>query len=450
MPEQIMIDRPAAIAARPVTVPGLPAELLAGLPTPAYVYDLAEVRANAAALRDALPASATLYYSLKANPHPAVLRTLLAVGLRAEVCSPGEVAAAADAGFPPGQMLLNGPGKRDRDIDDALHRGVRHFSVDSALGLDQLGRRAEQAGVDVSCLLRVNDEQPTPGQGLAMTGVASQFGADTRWILANPARFVRSGRARVTGLHLYMGTNLTLVPDLVGQFSRSLSTSRQVAEALTRAGARLQVLDLGGGFGAPYARAGGRVPLTGLRGELDRLIAETAMSWPGGPPAVAFESGRYLTATAGTLVTRVLDVKISRGQRVVILDSGINHLGGMSGLRRLRPVAPELLTAGPADADEDGTEPAMVCGPLCTPLDSWARDAELPALTAGDLVAVPNVGAYGLYASLVAFLGHPLPAEVVVDSADAEDPLREVTRLELVRHILAAGPDGLTDEDHTA
>jgi diaminopimelate decarboxylase len=431
MPEQPAPGGPA------IAVAGLPPALLTGVPTPAYVYDLAEVRASAAALRQALPSGAALYYSLKANPHPAVLSTLLAAGLRAEVCSPGEVAAAAEAGFPPGEMLLNGPGKRDRDIDDALHSGIRHFSVDSPFGLDQLGRRAARAAVDVSVLLRVNDEQPAPGQGLAMTGVASQFGADAGWILADPARFTGAGRARVTGLHLYMGTNMTSVPDLVSQFAQSLRTARRVAQALTRAGAQVTVLDLGGGFGAPYARAGGRIPLDGLRGELDRLIADAMADWPGEPPAMSFESGRYLTATAGTLLTRVLDVKASRGHRVVVLDSGINHLGGMPGLRRLRPLAPELLAVGPSaatpEADRGGTGPAMVCGPLCTPLDSWSRDAQLPPLAPGDLVAVPNVGAYGLYASLVAFLGHPLPAEVVVDRADTEHPLREATRLELVR-----------------
>ena len=55
---------------------------------------------------------------------------------------------------------------------------------------------------------------------------------------------------------------------------------------------------------------------------------------------------------------------------------------------------------------------ADIVGPLCTPLDSLARGLKIPAVQPGDLVGIPNVGAYGLTASLHAFLSHPPPVEV--------------------------------------
>jgi len=132
---------------------------------------------------------------------------------------------------------------------------------------------------------------------------------------------------------------------------------------------------------------------------------------------VACESGRFLTATCGTLLTRVLDAKASRDTHVLVLESGINHLGGMSGLRRLPSVVPTLSTVDTLDTvgTEGMVEPTIIAGPLCTPLDTWARGVAAPAARPGDLLAVPNVGAYGLSASLLAFLGHPAPVEVVVD-----------------------------------
>ncbi|PHX44526.1 hypothetical protein AO263_18585 [Pseudomonas sp. NZIPFR-PS5] len=107
------------------------------------------------------------------------------------------------------------------------------------------------------------------------------------------------------------------------------------------------------------------------------------------------------------------------------MDSGINHLGGMSGLRRLPPLNPYLVTK----QQEGPTTPFIVTGPLCTPLDSWSRNAPLPALRTGDALTVPNVGAYGLYASLIAFLGHPTPIEVVVDGGR----VAHISQLELIR-----------------
>jgi len=129
------------------------------------------------------------------------------------------------------------------------------------------------------------------------------------------------------------------------------------------------------------------------------------------------------------LLTRVLDSKQSQGRPVVVLESGINHLGGMSGLRRVPPITPDLVTGA-------GGEPvpgAIVAGPLCTPLDNWSRVASLPPLSPGDLVLVPNVGAYGLSASLVGFLGHPLPDEVIV----VKGQVRQLSRIELTRRIVS-------------
>ncbi|MFC7309289.1 type III PLP-dependent enzyme [Streptomyces monticola] len=456
----------------PAVPPALPVapEVLSSVPTPAYVYDVAEVRRNHAALSDALPAGAGLYYSLKANAHPAVLKVLRERGALPEVCSTGELDAALGAGWPAADVLYSGPGKRDEEIDDALRRGVRLFSVDSAYAIEQLDRRAGGLGATARCLLRINDDQPVPGQGLAMTGVASQFGADTRWVLDEPERFASRAHAEVMGLHLYMGTNLGDVDALVGQFARSLRTARTLAAALAGHGVRIRVLDLGGGFGAPFATAGERIDLSGLRPKLTALLDEelvalareltpAAASPSGRPgddvPQVVFESGRYLVGTAGVLLSAVLDVKRSHGKDVVVLESGINHLGGMSGLRRLPALNPHLVAgSGPDGSGPDGSGPdasdrqvelnALVAGPLCTPLDTWARSARLPALRPGDLVAVPNVGAYGLSASLVAFLGHPLPAEAVIDG-DRPGAAPDVTRLAFERrpagHLPAPAPE---------
>ncbi|MEU6556313.1 type III PLP-dependent enzyme [Streptomyces sp. NPDC046915] len=421
-------------------VPPVPPEVLSRVPTPAYVYDLAEVRRNHDALRDALPPGSGLYYSLKANAHPSLLAVLRERGAHPEVCSTGELEAALGAGWPAGDVLYTGPGKRDEEIGHALRHGVRTFSVDSPYAIEQLDRLAGRAGVTARCLLRVNDDQPVPGQGLAMTGVASQFGADTGWVLGEPERFAGRPHAEVVGLHLYMGTNLGEVDALVGQFARSLRTARTLTAALAEHGVHISVLDLGGGFGAPFAAEGARLDLSGLRPRLTALLDDELPGRHDGGPRVVFESGRYLVGTAGVLLTAVLDVKRSHGKDVVVLESGINHLGGMSGLRRLPALNPRLVPGDPRGEGGRDREPAidaLVTGPLCTPLDTWARAARLPALRPGDLLAVPNVGAYGLSASLVAFLGHPLPAEAVIDS-DRPGAVPDITRIHLTRTTVPA------------
>jgi diaminopimelate decarboxylase len=112
------------------------------------------------------------------------------------------------------------------------------------------------------------------------------------------------------------------------------------------------------------------------------------------------------------LIATVLDDKMgSGGRRYVVLDAGINALGGMAGLGRVLTSAVSILHIGYTPQGDSSA--ADVVGPLCTPLDLLARDVQLPELPLDSLVAVPNVGAYGLTASLVAFLSQPVPAEVV-------------------------------------
>ncbi|HYU84135.1 MAG TPA: type III PLP-dependent enzyme [Kribbellaceae bacterium] len=408
-------------------IPGLDA-----IETPAYVYDLDEVRRAYGLLRAALPAPSRLFYSLKANPHPAIVRLLVALGCSVEVCSPGELAVAVQAGVERARILYTGPGKRDRDVAEAVRSGVQWFSVDSPHGLDQVDVVAGSAGLPARCLLRVNEPARLTGQALAMTG-PSAFGAETAWIEAEPSRFRTRDAAALAGFHFYLGSNLSDEDALVAQFASAVRTARRLADVLE---VEPELLDLGGGFAAPFARSGVLPCLADLAGRVADLLDGAFPGWTDGRPVVAFESGRYLTGTCGSLLTRVLDVKRSHGQPVVVLESGINHLGGMSGLRRLPPIVPDLYPAdraATAASDRPGSEPVMtnavVAGPLCTPLDTWARSATLDTVRPGDVVRVPNVGAYGLYASLLAFLGHPAPREVVLDGGRVTD----VSQLTLVR-----------------
>jgi diaminopimelate decarboxylase len=130
--------------------------------------------------------------------------------------------------------------------------------------------------------------------------------------------------------------------------------------------------------------------------------------WRDGSPRIACESGRYLVGDSGTLIVGVVNIKESRGRRFVVLDGGINTFGGMSGLGRILPVS-----VRPNETGAPTVQVASLVGPLCTPGDLLGRDIHLPELAPGDIVTIPNAGAYGVTASLLMFLGRPAPLEYV-------------------------------------
>lgn len=386
-------------------------ELVDRYGSPLYVYDLGRVTAAWEALLGALPPVATPFYSLKANPHPAIAAHLHTLGARAEVSSVGELQVSIEAGFPVPETLVTGPAKTRHLFDRALAMGCRTFSVESRAELARLSAAAEDAGAAVTALLRVNVDDAARSAGLSFGGVPSQFGTDLSLLLDALCEggVPTSGPVRVAGAHFFLATNLADEDALVTNFRRAVAA----AERLDRVGMPMSVLDLGGGFGAPYGKPGPLPSYGRLRDCLDILLTEAWPQWPVRGPELWFESGRYLVATAGTLAATVVEVKYSKGERFVVLDSGIHHLGGMAGLRRL----PQLDLAV-CSASDRGREPSpavtRVVGPLCTTLDSWSLRASLPDVRPGDIVCVPNVGAYGLSASVLAFLSHDCPVEVVV------------------------------------
>jgi len=382
-------------------------ELAERFGTPCYVYDAEELGARAQELRSLLPDEAwpRLLYSFKCNPNPAVAGELRRHGCEADLTSPGELAAAEAAGFDLSRALYGGPGKGEEELVGALARGVRRFSVESWHDLEVLARAARSLGVRARALLRVNPAE-APRAKLAMTGVASQFGFEEADLRDGAAEHfaAAAGAVAVEGVHIYWGTQIGGPEPLLECFRAAVTTAERLSADL---GFPLRVLNLGGGFPWPYASRGRGTDLEALRAGLAELHANAGAAreaewW--------FESGRFLAASSGTLVARVMDVKQSKDKRFLILDTGIHHLGGMTGLGRIPRFSIDFDTEVPSA--EAGAEFEVV-GQLCTPLDCLAKRTALPELRPGDFVSVPNVGAYGVTGSLVAFLSRPAPAEIL-------------------------------------
>lgn len=232
------------------------------MPTPAYVYDSGEVRRCYHLLHSFLPRPSTIFYSVKANPHPSIIAALHERGCHVEVASAGELAAVLEAGVRAhDQVLFAAPAKRDSDLAAALFSKVGLFSVDSPYAIDQLNRMAAIHPVQASFLLRVNDTSAHNGARIAMNGGGSQFGADMDWIHNQPHLFTDRPHAHLAGLHFFAGSQVNNVADLIAQAKRTITAAARLQKSL---GKPIRILNLGGGFPAPYAAHGTVAPLSGF------------------------------------------------------------------------------------------------------------------------------------------------------------------------------------------
>jgi diaminopimelate decarboxylase len=376
--------------------------------TPAYLYDLDRIAAAKRDLFAALPEEFDLYFAAKANPHPELLREMRAQSprpCRAEISSLGELDAVLEAGFTGAEILYTGPGKTHIELTRAIACGVRLFSTESLTDLRHVGAAAQAQDTVAECLLRINSASAAASTSIRMTGTPSQFGFDSETLADLRGELEAIAGARIVGAHFFPLSNAKDEDSLLAEFQHTIGLAAQLQERLELS---FSYVDIGGGFAAPYATPGSRPIYDKLRVELQSTLDLHFPGWRSGRTKFACESGRYLVGDCGRLLAGVVNLKESRGRRFVILDAGINAFGGMSGLGRLLPVAVQ------PQGEQELTERASLVGPLCTPGDILGRDVDLPALQPGDVLTIPNAGAYGPTASLLMFLGRPAPVEIAM------------------------------------
>jgi len=384
------------------------ATIAAEIGTPFYLYDGGMVASRA---RNVLGALGTeVLFSVKANPSLAIAQILRGIpGVGAEAASSGELAVVLAAGFAPSDLLFAGPGKTDAELDRLVAAGILADNVESLSEIDRLAAAAERAGTTAGVGLRLNPAAQLIGAQMRMGGTASQFGIGEEELEAAVDRVLGHASLELRGIHVYTATQVFDPGPLVEHCRNVFDLAVRTAELARRP---LGFIDFGGGFGIPYFEGLDDFDLAGFGTGFRELSAEYSGNAGLDGTRLMFELGRYLVADAGLYVTRVVDVKDTRGTTFVVTDGGMNHhltaTGNMGQVfRKAFPLA-NLSRPG------DPTRTVTVAGPLCTPLDIFGTRIELGEPQVGDLLGVFYSGAYGYSASNLGFLSHATPAEALL------------------------------------
>jgi diaminopimelate decarboxylase len=363
--------------------------------TPCFAYSGAVAAAGFRVLRAALPPRVRLAYAVKANPYPELLSGFADMGASFDCASIGELARVAALGLPPGRTFFAGPGKREAELAKALAMGVRV----QAEGWEDLARLDALATGEVAVNLRVHPAFDLDEGNRIIGGTGpSAFGVDEEEVPALLARAASLRHVRIRGLHVFAASNQRDAAKLLAIHGAVLDLAKRLRDAH---GLAFGQIDLGGGLGIPYAPEESPLDLARFGQGLSQLLA--AHPWFTGE--LILEPGRFLAGPCGVYLARVVRIKASRGVRFAILEGGINHL--------IRPLLTGQAFPVRAVGKGGGEVPYTLAGPLCTSLDRLG-EVLLPELVPGDLLALGQVGAYGLNEGMTHFLSHPVPSEVWV------------------------------------
>ena len=409
---------------------GVDVEKIAGaMGTPVYIYSKATFLDHLKKIRRAYAVlDTTVCYSIKACSNLTILKLLAQAGSGFDIVSGGELYQAKQAGADMKKIVYAGVGKTDKEVVEALEAGIGYFNIESEAELENLILLAKKTGKKTKAALRVNPDISFDTHKHINTGAKeTKFGVDIERAQRVFAQFGKNAWVDLCAIHVHLGSGGKTIDPYVAGVTKVLP----LIDDLRQKGYRVEVLDLGGGYGADYETgtvpsaadyAAGIIPL--LKGKDLKLI---------------LEPGKSIIANAGILLTRTLYKKQGGSKQFVIVDAGMNDL--------IRPCLYEAFHfIWPAAVSEpfvpqsrakgytaDGTEVVDVVGPICEGTDFFAKDRPMPPVKRGDLIAIFTAGAYG-YSMASNYNARPLAAEVLVDGDDFSVIRRRQSYEDLVAH----------------
>jgi len=373
--------------------------------TPLVVVDHKALRENYAQFRKYLP-RVQVYYAVKANPDPEIVKTLYDVGASFDVASVAEFSTAHKyiehlsekerQDFIWDRIIYANPIKAIETLE-LLEPYKPLVTYDNYEEVMKIARHAPHAGL----VLRLR----VPNTG-SMVELSSKFGA-LPGEAVDLIAFAHNNKLEVEGLSFHVGSQCTNPEN----YSQALHLAAGIFDEAKSRGFNLKLLDIGGGFPAHYDATVPRFTRLArvINTELNRLFPE--------PIEILAEPGRFLVASSATAVARIIGKAVRGGKLSYYLDDGVYQtFSGVIFDHCQYPL--KSFKKGP-------TQICSAFGPTCDALDTISMTDELPDLEIGELVYAENIGAYSA-ASSTYFNGFP-PARVVhVNREAARSPSESV------------------------
>jgi ornithine decarboxylase len=360
---------------------------------PCLVVDLAVVRENYLAFARTL-ADTKVFYAVKANPAPEILKLLAELGSSFDVASISETEAVIAAGATPDRISYGNTIKKESEIAAAYKLGITLFAVDCEAEVEKVARAAP--GSRVICRIHCD------GTGSEWP-LSRKFGCEPEFAVDLLELAHKRGLV-AHGVSFHVGSQ----QHNVEAWDRALASTAAVFRGCAERGIQLSMVNLGGGFPARYLRktpkleSYGKAILRALRRHFGNRIPETII-----------EPGRGLVGNAGIIEAEVvLIAKRSPEDEVrwVYLDIGKFH-----GLAETIDESIRYPIRTPHDRDE--MAPCIVAGPTCDSVDVLYEKNPYPlpvSLAIGDKVLIEATGAYTTTYSSVGFNGYPPLRQYVI------------------------------------
>lgn len=374
--------------------------------TPSYVFDIDVFQNRIQTIQEVLGPQIQLCYAMKANPF--LIQAAVDKDVRLEVCSPGEFAICDRNQIPAEQLVLSGVYKEQEEIEKILEKygAAGIHTIESEHQFEMLASAAEKRGLKLCVLLRLTS--------------GNQFGLDEevlKTIVKNRADYPG---VQILGVQYYSGTQKKKAEILTREIVR---LDRFLLELKELYGYEAKELEYGPGLYVPYFVTEGdenNEELFQLREQLMQMQFDGR---------ITLEMGRYMAASCGTYLTKVVDEKENAGVHYAIVDGGIHHLNYFGQTMAMKLPYFKQLNGENFEEKADGVENlTTVCGSLCTVSDVLVKKMPLHGEIMGDVLAFENIGAYSVTEGIYLFLSRAFPKVIFATEENGLELVRDTVQ----------------------
>ena len=363
--------------------------------TPLYCYSYNKLKENITNFKKTFKTiNPLICFAVKSNSNTILLSEIRKLGLGADVVSIGELMKALKAGIRPNKIVFSGVGKTSKEIDFAIKKKILLINAESKSEVLEIEKIAKSKKRTVSIGIRLNPNTDAKTLSQISTGKKdNKFGVSEKVFLKLVHYVKKSSYLRLKCLSVHIGSQILENKP----YEKVLNILEKI---LKKTNISFEYIDLGGGMGIDYGNQKKQLNLKRYHLKIKKFLKKNNTK-------IIFEPGRSIVANCGFLISKVIYIKEGDKKEFIILDAAMNDL--------MRPAlynARHRIIA----LNKNNSKTKKIyefVGPICESTDKFLTIKKFQKLREKDLIAICDVGAYGMSLSSNYNL-RPKPAELLI------------------------------------
>ncbi len=363
--------------------------------TPFYCYSYSKLKENINKFKENFKSfSPLICFAIKSNTNVNLIREIKKFGLGADVVSLGELMMALKAGIKPNKIVFSGVGKTSSELNFAISKKILLINAESLSEIMEINRIAKLRNKKVKIGVRLNPNTDAKTLNQISTGKKeNKFGVNKNTFHKIVEFCKNSKNIDLKCLSVHIGSQIL-------DHKPYRKMLKAVSHILVKTNHQFEFIDLGGGMGIKYSQKNKTLNYKKYNTAINNFLKKHKVK-------IIFEPGRSIIGNTGILISKVIYIKDSGKKEFIVLDAAMNDL--------MRPALYGAIhrTLPVIKSNRIANKTYEFVGPICESTDKFTTLKKFQKLEEKDLIAICDVGAYGMSLSSNYNL-RPKPIELLI------------------------------------